>query len=205
MSEPRKYLVIDTETSGLFDFSQPADADGQPRMASLAMIGLREDLTEDFAVQYFVKPEGWAMNEEAAKINGLSMEHLNEVGVSVRVLLDSYLGYVDDGHVVVAFNSQFDTKVLRGELRRAKLDDRFEKTPTICTMRASTDIVKMPKAGKPGYKFPKLAEACKHFGIVNEGAHSALHDARACAEILRRLVAMKRCPEPKVFFAKERP
>ena len=32
-----KYAVIDTETSGLFDFSKPAEAEGQPRLASLAI------------------------------------------------------------------------------------------------------------------------------------------------------------------------
>jgi hypothetical protein len=32
------YVIIDTEGSGLFDFSKPADAEGQPRLAQLAMI-----------------------------------------------------------------------------------------------------------------------------------------------------------------------
>ena len=41
-----KYVVIDTETSGLFDFSKPADAEGQPRLASLAMVFLDQDMAE---------------------------------------------------------------------------------------------------------------------------------------------------------------
>lgn len=36
-------LVIDTETNGLFDFSKPADAEGQPRLAHLAMIAMIGD------------------------------------------------------------------------------------------------------------------------------------------------------------------
>ena len=32
------YAVIDTEGSNLFDFSKPADAEGQPRLAELAII-----------------------------------------------------------------------------------------------------------------------------------------------------------------------
>jgi ATP-dependent DNA helicase DinG len=35
-----------------------------------------------------------------------------------------------------------------------------------------------------------LAELCKHFGIVNENAHSALADARADFELFKRLMAM---------------
>lgn len=33
-----KYLIIDTETTGLFDFSKPADGEGQPRLAQICMI-----------------------------------------------------------------------------------------------------------------------------------------------------------------------
>lgn len=200
-----KYLVIDTETSGLFDFSQPADAEGQPRMASIAIVWLDDELIITSEVQMFVKPEGWEMNEEAGKINGLTTEHLREVGIPIAEVLKHYTDAVDEGRIVVAFNSQFDTKVLRGEMRRAGVDDRFEKTPTICTMRASTNIVKAPKKTGAGYKFPKLHEACAHFKITNAGAHSALHDARACVDILRCLVALGECPEPAVYFAKEKP
>ncbi len=205
METPKRYLVIDTETSGLFDFAQPADADGQPRMASLAMIFLNAELATESEVQMFVRPDGWEMNPEAGAINGLTTEHLREVGIPIADILRLYVEAVDNGCIVVSFNAQFDTKVLRGELRRAKLDDRFEKTPTICTMRASTDIVKAPKKSGKGWKFPKLHEACAHFEINNEGAHSALHDARACAQILRYLSAMGACPEPAVYFAKEKP
>lgn len=195
MSSERKYLVIDTETSGLFDFTKPADADGQPRMASLAMIFLDAGLIITSEVHMFVKPVGWEMAAEAGAV----------VGIAVAEVLNQYVQAVDDGRIVVAFNAQFDTKVLRGELRRAQIDDRFEKTPTICTMRASTDVVKVPRKTGRGWKFPKLGEACAHFKIVNADAHSALHDARACVEILRCLVALGECPEPAVYFAKERP
>lgn len=205
MSSERKYLVIDTETSGLFDFTKPADADGQPRMASLAMIFLDAGLIITSEVHMFVKPVGWEMAAEAGAVNGLTNEHLQEVGIAVAEVLNQYVQAVDDGRIVVAFNAQFDTKVLRGELRRAQIDDRFEKTPTICTMRASTPVVKVPRKSGAGWKFPKLGEACAHFKIVNAGAHSALHDARACVEILRCLVALGECPEPAVYFAKERP
>ena len=32
-----KFVVLDTETSGLFDYCKPADADGQPRLAEIAL------------------------------------------------------------------------------------------------------------------------------------------------------------------------
>ena len=201
----KKYLVIDTETSGLFDFAQPADAPGQPRLATIAMIILDEELKSVAETGYIIKPDGWEMSEAVTKINGLTTEHLTKHGRPIREVLAIYSGFVLAGAIVVAFNSQFDTKMVRGELRRAGLPDLFTVTPNICVMRAATPICKVPKKSGGGYKFPKLGEACAHFGIEQPAAHSALGDARSAAEIMRRLHALKALPEPEVHFAKDRP
>jgi DNA polymerase III epsilon subunit-like protein len=198
-----KYLVIDTETTGLFNFALPADAPGQPRMASVAMIFLGEDLKVEREYAGYVQPDGWEMSAEASKINGLTTEFLKANGRPVGEALKVYTDAVDAGYVVLAFNSQYDTKILRGELRRAGIADRFENTPNSCMMKAATPMTKI--AGARGFKFPKLAEACGHFGIAQDAQHSALGDARACAAILVRLIADKACPEPAVHYAKNRP
>ncbi|MDR3464195.1 MAG: 3'-5' exonuclease [Beijerinckiaceae bacterium] len=199
-----RYAVIDTETSGLFDFSKPADAEGQPRLASLAVIRLDAELNEEGADEYLIKPEGWTLPAEATTINGLTMERLEAEGRPIGKILDLYAGLIECGYVVVAFNAQFDAKIMRGELRRAGLPDLFEQTRNICVMRAATDIVKAPKASGKGYKFPKIAEACAHFGIAQTEQHTAIDDARAAAEIFRKLRALNACPDPAVHYAKER-
>jgi DNA polymerase-3 subunit epsilon len=198
-----KYVVIDTETSGLFDFTKPADAEGQPRMASLALIYLDADLNTIAESMHWVKPDGWVMPAEATKVNGITMEFLEENGEPVMVALAEYIEAVDKGMIVVAHNAQYDLKILRGELRRAEIDDRFSNTKNICTMRALTPIVKAPKKKGYGFKFPRLDESCAFFGIKQEAAHTALEDAKMAAEMLRRLVEMGSCPEPDVYFAKE--
>lgn len=200
-----KYAVIDTETSGLFDFSKPADAEGQPRLAHLAMILLTEDLAEERISEIFVKPDGWKMSPEVAAINGLTMDVLNEKGAPVGDALAAYGQVIDDGYIIVAFNAQYDTKIMRGEMRRAKIDDRFERTPNICVMRGATDVCQVPKASGRGYKFPKLAEACAHFKIKQEDAHRAMGDARAALAIFLKLRELGVCPEPTVHFAKNQP
>jgi DNA polymerase III subunit epsilon len=197
------FVVIDTETSGLFDFSKPADADGQPRLAHLAMITLDAELNEIAAADYFVKPDGWVMGDEAQRVNGLTMEFLAEKGLPISEVLAIYIEAIDKGFVVVTFNAQFDTKVMRGELRRAGIDDRFERTPNICVMRALTDVCCIPKANGRGFKFPKLSQAMAHFGIEQRGAHSADGDARAALELFRKLRELAKCPEPAVHFAKD--
>lgn len=199
-----KYAIIDTETSGLFDFSKPADAEGQPRLASLAVIEVDgEELIKK--TSFLVKPDGWEMSAEAGAVNGLTTEQLKRDGVPVNEVLENYVALIDEGFVIVAYNAQFDTKVMRGELRRAGIPDRFEQTKNICLMRASTDMCQVPKKNGKGFKFPKLEEACKFFGIKQADQHSASGDASAAFEIMLKLQALEKLPEPQVYFAANRP
>lgn len=200
-----KYVVIDTETSGLFDFSKPADADGQPRLAHLAMLFTADGNDNARKEEYFVKPDGWSIAPSVTAINGLTDAILNEKGTPVADALAAYTKAVDDGHTVVAFNAQYDTKIMRGEMRRAGIDDRFDRTPNICVMRALTDVCKIPKAKGGGYKFPKLSEACAHFGINQEGAHSAVGDAQACLALFHKAREIGALPAPAVHYATNRP
>jgi len=195
------YLVIDTETTGLFDFSKPADAEGQPRLANLAMIALDSDLKEEARWNLYIKPDGWKMAPEAQKTNGLTDEFLTANGVPVKDALETYVGLIEQGYIVVAFNAQYDTKVMRGELRRAGMEDRFETTPNICAMRALTGVCKLPRANGKGYKFPKLVEACHHFHIDQPEAHTALGDVIVTAQLLAWLTKLELLPEPEVHYA----
>lgn len=200
-----KYLVIDTETNGLFDFTKPADAPGQPRLANLAMILLNEELETEASYNFFIKPDGWTIPPEAEAVHGITLADLEEKGVPVKEVLEAYSDFILKGYAVAAFNAQFDVKQMRGELRRAGMPDLFEKTQNICLMRAATDVVKAPKKTGKGYKFPKLSEACEFFKIPQPAAHSALGDAESAVAILKALQALARLPLPEVHFAKEKP
>lgn len=204
-----KYSIIDTESSGLFDFKQPADAPGQPRLATLGIVAFDLDETGSLndlrEFEFMVKPDGWALTEEAARVNGLTNEILAEKGEPVVGVLSTYCNFIDLGYVVGAYNAQFDTKIMRGELRRSGLDDRFTRTPNVCLMRACTNVCKVPAKSGRGFKWPTLAEACKFFGIEQPAAHSAIGDARSAVSILRELVKRGALPNPEVHFAKERP
>lgn len=202
---PTNYAVIDTETSGLFDFSKPADADGQPRLANLAIIMLNEDLTVQAEHDFLVKPDGWDMGAEAGAVNGLTTDMLNDLGRPVAEVLSAYSALIEAGYIIATFNAQFDTKVMRGEMRRAGVPDLFERTPNICVMRALTPVCKVPKKSGAGFKFPKLSEACAFFKIEEPKAHSALGDARSAAALLRELRKLNAIPEPEVHYAKNPP
>lgn len=203
-----RYLIIDCETSGLPNFKLPADDPAQPRVATFAAIFVDADLQIEREYSVLIKPDGWVLEPDAAAVNGLSMDCLTAEGVPISEVLDLYATAIvevppEGGRVIVAHNAQFDCKCLRGELRRAGRDDLFQITRNICTMRALTDVCRIPpNGGRGGYKFPKLSEACVHFGFDLLGDHSALNDARACLQLFRKMRELDVVPEAKIHLAK---
>lgn len=198
-----RYAILDVETTGIPDFKRPADAEGQPRVAQFGML-LLDDIEAAPVVQgFYIRPDGWEMSAEAEAVNGLSQSFLFDNGVPIAEALDAYEAAVRGGYVIAAFNAQFDLKMLRAELRRAGRDDLFEATPNLCLMRAATDICGIPAKNGRGFKFPKLAEACAHFGITQHRAHDALGDCHDALGILRALHAQGLLPEAKVHYAAE--
>lgn len=199
------YCVFDTETSGLFDFSKPAHAPEQPRLASLSMIFVSDDLAAIMGERRFhVLPNGWEMTPDATRVNGLTTEFLLANGHPIGEVLDIYEGAIVGGYTFGAFNAQYDTKVMRGEFRRAGREDHFERTPNVCAMRAAAKVI--PRQGRKGGSWMvSLANACEFFGIVNIAPHEASADAMACLEIMRALRRMGALPEAAIHYAKNRP
>lgn len=181
------HLAIDCETTGLFDYTKPADAPGQPRLAQLGMIWLDHELKTLAEAEYTIKPDGWTISEEATGVNGLTQEMLEEMGGPITTALEQYAEAIDRRHVIVGFNAPYDIKMMRGELRRAKMEDRYMQTRILDVMNGSRRIVgALTKTGKS--KAPSLEEACDFFGVEREPMpHRALGGARAVVSILRAL------------------
>jgi DNA polymerase III subunit epsilon len=199
------WATIDTETSGLFSWDKPADAEGQPRLACLALIRCTPTWAITSKEVFYVYPEGWEMSDEVVAINGLTTDFLKRNGRPISEVLDAYEAVLDEGRAIAAFNAQFDTKVMRAELRRAGRPDRFEATPNVCLMRKNIGVCKLPKANGKGYKFPKLVEAMRHFKLPFPNQHTAGGDADAVVLLGRALTEIGIVLEPEVHFAKNRP
>jgi DNA polymerase-3 subunit epsilon len=192
-----QHLVIDCETSGLFDYSREADAPGQPRLCQIGMIWVDDDLATIREVEHVIRPAGWEIEPEATAINGFTQEMLQQDGIDIEGPLHDYASAIDDHHVIVGFNVPFDVKLMRGELRRFGLEDRYMKTRTLCVMQGCRRIVDArTKDGRS--KAPKLEEACSHFAIgIEPFPHRALGGARAALEILRKLRELGQMPAYK--------
>lgn len=195
-------IVIDTEGSGLFDFKKPADAEGQPRMAALTINVLDANDTRLSQHNFLIKPDGWVMHPDATAVNGLTTEYLMEHGVPVAEALHAYFQFIDMGCFVIAFNAQHDCKTMRGEARRAGIDDRFEKTRNVCVMRKANGYI-LKANGKKGW--PSLAEARDFLGIKHDKAHTSGADADSAELIYRYLKAQGADLTPEVHYAANPP
>ena len=214
------YMVFDTETTGLPPRAAkgappiPADDPRQPRLASFAAILTDEIGAEIERHKFYVRPEGWTMaafdaraiaegKKPASEINGLTDDFLNAHGIPVDHVLAFYSGHILNGVTPVAFSSQFDVKVMRGELRRAGRPDLFEQTKHICMMKAQDAYA--PRGlcmSSPG--FVKLSVACDFHGINLDNAHDAMADAAATRVLLAIAINDGVLPAPTVNYSSHR-
>lgn len=204
------YLVIDTETTGLFNFKQPADAPGQPRLGHVNMIRCDKDGNAIGSLDFIIDGADWTEADFAAvehpdNPNDVTRAKMQAHGVPVRRALSAYVEAINNRDIVVAYNAQYDTKVMRAELRRAGMPDMFEGTPNICVMKPMTNICQIPHPrGWKSFKWPNLAEALEHLGITLENAHSAGADTEGARQVMQYLIQNDRLPEPSVKYAKQK-
>lgn len=215
------YIIIDTEGTGLFTHkdpvtgtTMPSDAPGQPRMAEFAAVFTDNDFNIMHTYQSYIQPVGWDhdMPQQAIDIHGLTMDFLREHGKPVELSLSVYSNAIEAENILLGFNQQHDGRQVRAELRRAGMDDLFERTPNICVMRslmtdkAKAKLGKIKKLnGKGGY--PRLIDAATHFNIPYDESkrHTALEDARVTA-LIAQIVHSAGCLLPaEVHYAKNHP
>lgn len=177
------YLFFDTETTGLpLSWNAPiSDLNNWPRMVQIAWTKHNEDGKQITKKEYIIKPEGFFIPHEAAKVHGISTETANEKGISLESALNEFLNDLEDVEYLVAHNIDFDEKIVGAELIRKNLPNKIPNIKKICTMKSSIDFCQIP--GKDKYKYPKLQEL--HFKLFNknfENAHDALVDVKACSK-----------------------
>jgi DNA polymerase-3 subunit epsilon len=182
-------LIYDTETSGLPRYDLPADDPAQPRLVELVALLCNADGYAIDSYASLVKPEGWTIEEGAAKVHGITTEIAREKGRPVLEVLDGFDVLAAKAGLLVAYNLRFDEKILRGERRRAGRPDGFGALPVFCCMKGATPLCRIPPTAKmirsgiaerKPFKQPRLEEAVRLLlGREHAGAHRALADAEA--------------------------
>ena len=184
-------LFFDTETTGVpKNYKAPAsDVKNWPRLVQLAWLLTDGGGAEISHGEFIIKPDGFTIPAEAAKIHGITTEIAAKSGVDLKVALDAFVAEIEKASVLIAHNVQFDEKIIGAELIRLGYSNHVEAKPRKCTMHSSTDYCRLP--GPYGYKWPKLVELHqKLFREGFEGEHRALADVRACARCYFELVRL---------------
>lgn len=182
-----KYLILATVASALPDYKLAADHPDQPaRLAACTMLFCDHGLRADTARSFLIKPDGWVLAKETTDHSGYTMSDLELGGVDVREPLQVYATAIDDGYTVVSYNAAHHCKVMRGEMRRAGLEDRYDRTDKICVMRSAMGHV-TKESGKKG--FPKLTDCIAQFEIEHD-PRKAEGIVLATLEVARHLVKL---------------
>ncbi|WP_117208262.1 exonuclease domain-containing protein [Allorhizocola rhizosphaerae] len=92
------------------------------------------------------------------------------------------------GRVLVAHNWAFDSMFLAAEFERIGADVPVDADNGLCTMVLAGQF--LPQSGRA------LASCCRAAGVTLTNAHSALHDARAAAELLGHYLSIAGAPPP---------
>lgn len=180
-------LFFDTETTGIIPrgVNDPCrQTAAYPHVVQLSWkIGDKEG-------DYIIRPEGFTIPDEAAKVHGITTDRALAEGVPYKDAFLKFFADVQTADVLCAHNAHFDKSVIIAEYARmsnAARAERFAKflsgKPLEDTMLKTVDFVgaRFPN-GNPG-KFPRLEELyAKLFNGETFPAHNSMEDVRALAK-----------------------
>ena len=176
----RRLFFFDTETTGLpRDWNAPLrHLENWPRMVQLAWIFCDDAGNELAGASRIIRPQGYVIPREAAKIHGITTERALAEGIPLAEALDEVLPHIEQATFAVAHNISFDEKILGAEFLRLERPTPFLKKPLHCTMKESTQFCALP--GMYGFKYPNLTELHRKLGKKRFAeAQDALADGRA--------------------------
>lgn len=183
LRKDRKYLVFDTETTGLpKNWKAPVtDTENWPRIIQFAWSIHDESGKEISHRDLLVKPDGFIIPEETTKIHGITQEKADAEGMPILEALDIFKAAVDSVDVMVAHNISYDEMVVGCEFYRAGIPDPIPAKEKVCTKEASVDFCKIPGRGGR-YSWASLDDLYRIlFNKTFDNQHNASFDVKACA------------------------
>jgi DNA polymerase-3 subunit alpha (Gram-positive type) len=159
------FVVFDIETTGLSSIND--------KITEIGAVKVVDGIIVDRFSQ-LVNPEK-EIPEVVAELTGISNEFVRDEPTIETVIQDFYKFI--HGSVLVAHNAKFDISFIRRELNSNGLEFNF---PIL-------DTLVMSRALMPELKRFNLGTLCKNLGISLVGAHRAVNDAEATAELFIKL------------------
>jgi DNA polymerase III epsilon subunit-like protein len=180
------YLVFDTETTGLpKNFNAPiSDSANWPRLVQIAWAWYDAEGNRWDYHNHIIKPDGFTIPDDAASVHRISTERAIREGEPLAEIIEKFSQEVARAKYIVGHNIDFDEKIVGAELFRLSMPNIFLLANKMCTMRMSSDILKVPN-GRGGYKWFNLSDLHQNlFGERFDEAHDAMVDVFACGRCL---------------------
>jgi DNA polymerase III subunit epsilon len=185
------YLFFDTETTGLpRSWRAPVtDLNNWPRMVQLAWLLHDASGAVVESGSAIIKPEGYAIPADAARIHRITTERALREGVGLEDALRDFAAAMERATLLVAHNLSFDEMIVGAEFLRKQVPSRLDAMPRFCTMKSTSEVCRIPS--QYGFKWPKLEELHQFlFNRTFVDTHDASADVQACAtcffELTRR-------------------
>jgi DNA polymerase-3 subunit epsilon len=186
-------LFFDTETTGKMDFKSHFTAEHQPHLCQLAAKVMTLDERVVASMNVMVKPEGWTISDEVAKVHGISHQDAVRWGLPRRTVLAMFSQLCKLAQHAVAYNIEFDSNLLWAQFHRENVKpESFNALVQTCAMKAAVPVCKIPskfKRANDPYKWPNLTEAhSMMLGYGFDGAHDAMVDVDALARVTFHMI-----------------
>ena len=168
MSNPKRTLIADTETTGLLA-AKISPLEKQPSIISFYGVVIDEEGKPLETIDYHFNP-GFPISETITKITGITNEFLvdkpnfSKHEEEIRKIIES----VDE---VIAHNAKFDTEMVNNELRRCNTFEKLTWPKVICTVEQTMHV--------KGHRLNLTALHVHLFGKPFDNAHSAGGDIMA--------------------------
>lgn len=186
-----RVLIFDTETTGRpKHFGAPEDdLNNYPYLiqycGELIEVDL-EDLSKYkviYSINCLVRPEREGkpikIEEGAFKVHGITEEQAELEGNDISHIAMIHQGMCNTADFIVAHNYQFDRGVIVSELLRLGIQNTAKRgCMAFCTMKYSTNILKIESSNHKNFKFPSLKELYKYYTERNLDDDHKAHDAQ---------------------------
>lgn len=182
---PENYVVLDTETTGLFDEK------GAPGIVSIGIVEVAKGKIVKER-EYLIKPHR-PMNDEASQLHGISEQKAQ----SFPSFLSQWSNIHADlnGKLVVIHNAIFDWPLIIDHIGRYGVE-KPSVLGVFCSQRSAQPwaIAVGLKCTDRGPSLDTMTEAAgvNNYRTGQQGVHSALMDAKQTAEMVEAL----RCLRP---------
>ncbi len=200
------FLIFDTETTGLPQrWDAPLDDfENWPRLIQLAWQthDRHGELLE--AKSYLVIPDGFIIPRGSEKIHGISTERASKEGHPIEFILSEFKKAINDVHIIVGHNIEFDNSIVGSELLRLGETNILPDKKSIDTKIVSTNYCALPGGRGGNYKWPTLEELYhKLFNETFNAAHNASADVQATARCFFELIRLNLIDAVQLSIDKE--